>query len=118
MVGPEALSKKKLEYIPIKEEITPIIIDKNITLVKLFDNIRADIAGPTITEAKRVTPIDDIETIIIVANRKENNNSTYEVLIPAIWALSLSKNVKTNLLCKKKKKAPAMIVTNTIINKS
>ncbi len=75
IVGPEEVSKKKLAYIPEKEATDPIIIDRNITLEKLFESILAEIAGPTITEASSVTPIEDIETIIIVAKTNENSNS-------------------------------------------
>ena len=76
MVGPDEESKKKLKYIPENEAIIPITTDNNMTLVKLFESILADIAGPTITAARSVTPIEDIDTIIIVAKTKENNNST------------------------------------------
>lgn len=75
IVGPDDESKKKLVYIPENEATHPITIDKNTTLEKLFESIRAEIAGPTITDASNVTPIDDIETIIIVAKTKENSNS-------------------------------------------
>ena len=98
IVGPDEESKKKLAYIPEKEATQPIIMDKNTTLEKLFESMRAEIAGPTITDASNVTPIDDIETIMIVAKTNENNNSTCDVLMPLIFALSLSKNEKTNRL--------------------
>jgi hypothetical protein len=98
IVGPDEESKKKLAYIPEKEATQPIIIDKNTTLEKLFESMRAEIAGPTITDASNVTPIDDIETIMIVAKTNENNNSIWDVLMPLIFALSLSKNEKTNRL--------------------
>ena len=75
IVGPDEESKKKLAYIPENDATQPITIDKNTTLEKLFESIRAEIAGPTITDASNVTPIDDIETIMIVAKTKENNNS-------------------------------------------
>lgn len=118
IVGPEEESKKKLAYIPEKEATQPIIIDKNITLEKLFESMRAEIAGPTITEASNVTPIDDIETIITVARTNENSNSICDVLIPLILALSLSKNEKTSRLCKKKKNALERSVTETITYRS
>lgn len=76
MVGPDEESKKKLKYIPENEATIPIIIDNNMTLAKLFESILADIAGPTITAARSVTPIEDIEAIITVAKTNENNNST------------------------------------------
>ena len=98
IVGPDEESKKKLAYIPEKEATQPIIMDKNTTLEKLFESMRAEIAGPTITDASNVTPIDDIETIMIVAKTNENNNSTCDVLMPLIFALSLSKNEKTSRL--------------------
>lgn len=98
IVGPDEESKKKLAYMPENEATQPITIDKNITLEKLFESIRAEIAGPTITDASNVTPIDDIETMIIVAKTKENNNSIYDVLIPLIFALSLSKKENTSRL--------------------
>lgn len=98
IVGPEEESKKKLAYIPEKDATQPIIMDKNTTLEKLFESIRAEIAGPTITAANNVTPIEDIETIMIVAKTKENNSSICDVLIPLILALSLSKNENTNRL--------------------
>ena len=98
IVGPDEESKKKLAYIPENEVIQPIIMDKNTTLEKLFESKRAEIAGPTITEANNVTPMDDMETIMIVAKTNENNNSICDVLMPLILALSLSKNEKTNRL--------------------
>ena len=117
IVGPEEESKKKLAYMPENEATQPITTDRNITLEKLFESIRAEIAGPTITDASNVTPMDDIETIIIVARTKENNNSIYDVLIPLIFALSLSKKEKTSRLCSKKKNALDIIVTETIMYK-
>jgi hypothetical protein len=98
IVGPDEESKKKLAYIPEKEATQPIIMDKNTTFEKLLESMRAEIAGPTITDANNVTPIDDIETIMIVAKTNENSNSICEVLIPLILALSLSKKEKTNRL--------------------
>ena len=98
IVGPDEESKKKLAYIPEKEATQPIIMDKNTTLEKLFESMRAEIAGPTITAVSNVTPIDDMDTIIIVAKTNENNNSICDVLIPLILALSLSKNENTNRL--------------------
>jgi hypothetical protein len=98
MVGPDEESKKKLAYMPKKEETDPITIDRNIMFEKLLESIRAEIDGPTITDASNVIPIEDIETIIIVANTKENNNSTCEVLMPLIFALSQSKKEKTKRL--------------------
>lgn len=75
IVGPEEVSRKKLAYMPEKEDTDPKIIDKKITFEKLLESNLAEIAGPTITEANNVTPIDDIETIIIVASIKEKNIS-------------------------------------------
>ena len=98
IVGPDEASRKKLAYMPEKEATHPIIIDKNTTLEKLFESIRAEIAGPTITEANNVTPIEDIDTIMIVAKTNENNSSICDVLIPLILALSLSKKEKTSRL--------------------
>jgi hypothetical protein len=98
IVGPDEESKKKLAYIPKKEATQPIIMDKNTTLEKLFESIRAEMAGPTITAASNVTPIDDMDTIIIVAKTNENNNSMCDVLMPLTLALSLSKNENTNRL--------------------
>ncbi len=98
IVGPDEESKKKLAYIPEKEATQPIIMDKNTTFEKLLESMRAEIAGPTITDANNVTPIDDIETIMIVAKTNENSNSICEVLIPLILALSLSKKEKTSRL--------------------
>ena len=98
IVGPDEASKKKLAYIPEKEATQPISMDKNTTFEKLFESMRAEIAGPTITDANNVTPIDDIETIMIVAKTKENSNSICAVLIPLILALSLSKKEKTSRL--------------------
>ncbi len=115
MVGPDEESKKKLAYIPQKDATDPMIIDRNTTFEKLFDNILAEMAGPTITDASNVTPIEDIETIIMVARTNEKSSSIYEVLIPLILALSLSKKEKTKRLWRKKKKAPESIVTETII---
>jgi hypothetical protein len=80
MVGPDEESKKKLAYMPQKEATDPMIIDRNTTLEKLFDNIRAEMAGPTITDASNVTPIEDIETIIMVARTNEKSSSICEVL--------------------------------------
>ena len=76
IVGPEDESKKKLKYIPENEATMPMTTEHNITLVKLFESNLAEIAGPTITAARSVTPIEDIEDIIIVAKTKENNSST------------------------------------------
>lgn len=118
IVGPEEESKKKLAYMPENEATQPITTDRNITLEKLFESIRAEIAGPTITDASNVTPMDDIETIIIVARTKENNNSIYDVLRPLIFALSLSKKEKTSRLCSKKKNVLDIIVTETIMYRS
>ena len=115
MVGPDEESKKKLAYMPQKDATDPMIIDRNKTLEKLFDNILAEMAGPTITDASNVTPIEDIETIIIVAKTNEKSSSICEVLIPLILALSLSKKEKTKRLWRKKKKATESIVTETMI---
>jgi hypothetical protein len=97
-VGPDEESKKKLIYIPKKEKIDPMIIDRKIMFEKLLESIRAEIAGPTITDASNVIPIDDMETIIMVANTKENSSSTLEFLMPLIFALSPSKKEKTKRL--------------------
>lgn len=115
MVGPDEESKKKLTYMPEKDATDPMTIERNTTFEKLFDNILAEMAGPTITDASNVTPIDDIETIIMVARTNEKSSSIYEVLIPLILALSLSKKEKTKRLWSKKKKAPESIVTETIM---
>ena len=115
IVGPDEESKKKLAYMPQNDATDPMIIDRNITLEKLFDNILAEMAGPTITDASNVTPIEDIETIIIVAKTNEKSSSICEVLIPLILALSLSKKEKTKRLWRKKKKTTESIVTETMI---
>ena len=98
IVGPDEASRKKLAYMPEKEATQPITMDKNTTFEKLFESKRAEIAGPTITDANNVTPIEDIETMIIVARTNENNSSRCDVLIPLILALSLSKKEKTSRL--------------------
>ena len=82
MVAPDGESTKKLEYIPKKAVIIPIIDDRINILKKLFVISLADIAGAIIATARRVTPMVFIAAITTIASTMENNKSTLSVFIP------------------------------------
>jgi hypothetical protein len=97
MVEPDAVSKKKLEYMPRNAVTMPIRDESIIILRKLFVRILAEMAGATIAAASKVTPMLFIDAITTSARTRANTISRISVLTPYTLAVSLSNSTNNNL---------------------